>query len=329
MVTSRCSVLTLMIAFMLLPTTMPLLAASKAIDLRDPRLLAKRAGPGLSLNSGDVSGKAAFSPNGPNKGNLTAQTSQAGEPFECTFSVTDASGTFTFYTRYPWDLNTINWTGGGRATCTIPMVSISYNLFSVSPDSRKHTIADGKCPGCANLVATNTNYKCTQGLDECDGDWKVGYNVIFEVAPPNVFNTGWGSCVVAGATATCTETVDVGTAPKYNLVLPEGFTNAPLLTPMAIANIRNDHFVRPDGTVRDTSKGVFDSSKTDADLQWILEQGMKDPAPWGPATAPTYRLKHWGLAGQGRKSLNSPPFNSDGMDLVIDNGGNVITMYPT
>ncbi|KAF9263750.1 hypothetical protein L218DRAFT_958898 [Marasmius fiardii PR-910] len=311
------------VILLLAASSLPLLAASKAIAIPNPIIAnLKRADPAASVEgaafryTNDMQGQVAIK-----QSNITSNI----VTFLCSESVTAASAQIFYYIAYPWELAHIDWTGGGTASCTIPMVSISFNLWAIGPDGRQNTIASGRCAGCTSLNAVNTGYECQQGLEDCDGSWKISVEVIFIAPPPNVFDSATGICVPSGSAAVCTETVDVGSAPRYNVVLPEGF-EMPQLDARAIADIRANHYVRADGTVGDPSKGVFNSLIDDSDLETIFENGLKDSSPWGVATEPNYRIKTWPLAGMGTKSLNGPL--STGMALVIDAFGSVITMYP-
>ncbi|KAJ6525923.1 hypothetical protein DFH09DRAFT_1095481 [Mycena vulgaris] len=168
-------------------------------------------------------------------------SSQAEIPFECTSSVTDASAQLTYQPDYPWLLDLVAWTGGGPAECTIPMFSIQFTIWAVTPIGFKNVIAIGDCFGCEAVPAArnpyglimtyralsasadfsdiDTGYTCVEdpsGIG-CDGEWELSILVEFEAPPDSLFETGGPGCIIAGPVFTCTKTVVAGTAPKWGV----------------------------------------------------------------------------------------------------------------
>ncbi|MFI6785047.1 hypothetical protein [Micromonospora sp. NPDC050276] len=117
-------------------------------------------------------------------------------PFTCQVNSPSSSGSFQWDTGSPAMLTGIVWTGGGSASCTVPMLSITYNVFAVDPQGISHPIATGSCAGCPLVTAIPTGYTCFQGTTiatNCAGVWQVGYQAVLTATPGNTFSSGSGS----------------------------------------------------------------------------------------------------------------------------------------
>jgi hypothetical protein len=278
-----------------------------------------------AVNTIQASGRASSN-------STKALSSQAEIPFECTSSVTDASAQFTYQPDYPWLLDLVTWTGEGLAECTIPMLSLEFTIWAVDPIGFKNVIAIGDCVGCEAVPAVNTGYTCVEdpsGIG-CDGEWELSLLVVFEAPPDFFFETGTPGCIIAGPVLTCTETVVVGTVPKWGVSLPHDVP-MPELTQHAIDGIRATHF--PDGAAVEAGKGLFFPGTTDEELETIFESGMKSGNPWGPASQDAYIEKTFDYGSEVGWTSPSKKDESRLVTLVIskiagDDGGDVITMYP-
>ncbi|WP_327110883.1 hypothetical protein OG206_00175 [Streptomyces sp. NBC_01341] len=289
--------------------------------------------------------------------------SAASTPFECSSTVTSASATVSYAAGSPGELAQVAWVGGATATCTAPMLAMSYQLSAIDPQSVSHPIAVGSCAGCAALTAANTGYTCLhnrQAGTDCSGAWQISAKVTYQAQPGSTWTSVGANCSVAGPLLTCAASVPAGTAKLFNLPsLPDCSTTAATATTAAPAagsmqriaavtacynlppskifpylgdvaidvNIRPYHF--PGGTHVDDTKGLFFSSVTDSDLAHIFEAGMMDQGNW-TLNSSNYYEKTFPYSGVGVRSVkfgNSLP--STQVTLVVSKfTDDIITMYP-
>ena len=112
----------------------------------------------------------------------------------------------------------IVWTGSGTASCTVPMASMTYNVFAIDPQGISRPIATGSCAGCPQVTTTSAGYTCVQGTTIATngaGGWQVSYQAVITGRPGDTFGSGSGSCVAAGTVLRCSASAVVGVAPLF------------------------------------------------------------------------------------------------------------------
>ncbi|GAA2467302.1 hypothetical protein ACFPFX_10860 [Streptomyces mauvecolor] len=109
--------------------------------------------------------------------------------------------------------------------------------------------------------------------------------------------------------------------------LPPQVKGVPGLDARSISDLRDVHF--PGGGRVDPSKGLFRRNMTDSELHKLLDQGLKDPAPF-TRNSGGYFEKTFPCENVGTSSVTGP--NKGGSastcTVVINTAADVVTMYP-
>lgn len=245
----------------------------------------------------------------------------------------------------PGELIEISWIGGGVAACTEPMLEMSYELIVTGPGGIDHTIAEGSCAECTELVAVDTGYTCVQSASSnCSGTWYIRKQSTFLAPPTSSWTTVSAGCTAAGSELNCLRSATAGTAALFNgaplvacdlssgvsdgtcVTLPDGVA-MPELDVLAIEKIRATHF--SGGVDQDNTKGLFYSSTTDSQLERIFELGMRDPSDFVFNESTGKYVKSFPLTGVGFRSIKyGDGLPSSSVSLVISKYGQVASMYP-
>ncbi|MGW8669458.1 hypothetical protein [Streptomyces niveus] len=106
--------------------------------------------------------------------------------------------------------------------------------------------------------------------------------------------------------------------------LPAG-AKIPSLDPRSIQLLRDTHF--PDGVAVDMTKGLFKKTLTDVDLHKLLSTALTNPAKF-VKNGRGYYEKTFGHTGVGFTSDQEKALPAQYVTLVINAGGDVVTMYP-
>ncbi|KAF4613833.1 hypothetical protein D9613_007988 [Agrocybe pediades] len=249
-------------------------------------------------------------------------------PFECEVNIESADASLTFSPDFPNQLQFVSWVGAGDVFCDLPMTSISLTITASNTLGESSLIADAvPCDECSELDAESTNYFCQQAEFDgtCSGDWSVSYEAVIEAPVGSEFDFATGSCVPAGPILTCAESAVLGTARPYeNANLPDGYVDNIQLSPTAIANIRATHF--RGGAKVDSTKGLFDPTTTDAQLEDIFEKGLLSSNGWTETELLDWQkvFVYPGIVGVDNKGN----ITSTVTLRITRSGGVVSTMFP-